>query len=143
MRVPIGGARRRLEADPPCTNLDTGPVWDALVAEVAANGLTVTSCADLEPFCEPEPAVRASCMRSCGVCPPAAADDEEAEVAGFKVTVHARFVHHSLHSALNLAHFRPGVDCSTSRRWTSPTSKRSSRCLWRRSLPRCRRWASP
>ena len=107
VRVPVGGARRRLEADPVCTDTDAGPVWDALVAEAAAYGRAVTSCADVRPFCEPEPAVRASCMRSCGACPPAAADDEDAEVAGFKVTVHARFAHQSLHSTLSLAHFHP------------------------------------
>ena len=55
-----------------CENIESGSAWDALVAGAAAAGNPgVTSCSELQPFCEVEPnadTVRLSCPRTCTVC---------------------------------------------------------------------------
>ena len=82
-------------AGQPCEDIESGSAWDALVAGAAAAGNPgVTSCSELQPFCEVEPnadTVRLSCPRTCTVC-----DSEAAEMVAVRQLdyyVDSEFVH--------------------------------------------------
>jgi hypothetical protein len=65
--------------NPSCKNIETGPAWDALVMQIGAAGFPwpVTTCAQIQPYCFPEPGsaiadmssiVRESCPQACQTC---------------------------------------------------------------------------